>query len=286
MIKNYLELNQTELSSLHDFINRNETQKITLEQLHKKFQNEYFDFGKGMLIMLDNGTVVAKSQLLYHAFNRTAYIRNIDLIENHSTPKSTIDALVTHGVTTARAYGALNIYIGVREERIKSIIDELNYERSYQSLVMTLADRALKQVPLQLIKLEENNKYEYINIHNEAFADAPNGGIISVKDVDEYLLDTSPGKYYFLVQAENQNIGMLEIDMEDSEDMFSIGLKRNWRSKGYGKRLLETAIDFLNQKEAHEICLIVISKNKRAYETYLKRGFVVKKVLTDWYILG
>jgi ribosomal protein S18 acetylase RimI-like enzyme len=281
-----MELNQTELSALHDFINRNETQKITLEQLHKRFENKYYDFGKGLLVMLDNENVVAKSQLLYHDFNRTAYIRNIDIIEKHSTPKTAIGELITHGINTARAYGALNIYIGVREERIKSIIDELNYTRSYQTLVMMLPDRALKQTPLQLIKLEENNKYEYINIYNEAFSDAPNGGIISVQDVDAYLHDASAGKYYFIVQAENQNIGMLEIDMEDIEDIFTIGLKREWRSKGYGKRLLETAIDFLNQKEVEEICLMVISRNKRAYEMYLKRGFVVKKVYTDWYVLG
>jgi ribosomal protein S18 acetylase RimI-like enzyme len=286
MIKNYLGLNQTELSSMHDFINRNEIQKITLEQLHKRFENKYYDFGKGLLVMLDNETVAAKAQLLYHDFNKTAYIRNIDIIENHSTPKTAIGELITHGIDKARAYGALNIYIGVREERIKSIVDELNYKRSYQTLVMTLPDRALKQTPLQLIKLEENNKYEYINIYNEAFSDAPNGGIISVQDVDAYLHDASAGKYYFIVQAENQNIGMLEIDLEDIEDIFTIGLKRNWRSKGYGKRLLETAIDFLNQKEVNEICLMVISKNKRAYEMYLKRGFVVKKVFTDWYVLG
>lgn len=285
MIKNFLELNQTELSSLHDFINRNEAQKITLEQLRKRFENKFYAFGKGLLVMLDNETVVAKSQLLYLDFNKTAYIRNIDIIENHSAPKTAIGKLLTHGINKARAYGAMNIYIGVREERIKSIVDELNYMRSYQTLVMTLRDRALKHTPLQLIKLEDNNKYEYINIYNEAFSDAPNGGVISVTDVDEYLLDKSPGKYYFLVQAENQNIGMLDIDMEDSEDIFSIGLRRDWRNKGYGKRLLETAIDFLNQKEVNEICLMVISKNKQAYEMYLKRGFVVKKVFTDWYVL-
>lgn len=285
MIKTYQELNQIELSALNDFINRNETQKITLEQLRKVFENEYYNFGS-LLIMLDNGTVVAKSQLLYRDFNKTAYIRHIDLIESHSTPKTAIDELINHGINTARAYGAMNIYIGVREERIKSIVDELNYKRSYQTLVMTLTDRELKQTPLQLTKLEENNKYEYINIYNEAFSDIPNGGIITVQDVNEYLADKSSGKYYFLVQAENQNIGMLEIDMEDSEDVFTIGLKRDWQNKGYGKRLLETAIDFLNQKEVPEICIMVISKRKSAYEMYLKRGFVVKRVFTDWYELG
>ena len=179
VIKNYLELTQTELSEFLDFINRNKAQKTTLEQFRQNYVNE-----------------------------------------NHSDPEMAIDALVTHEITTARVQGALNIYIGVREEHIKTIFDELNYKRSYQSLV----------------------------------------------------------------QAENQNIVMFEIEMEDSEDTLAIGLKRDWQNKVYGKRLLETAIDLLNQKEAPEIFLIVMSKNKRAYEMYLKRGFVVKKVLTDWYV--
>lgn len=286
MIKNYLELDQTELTAFLDFINRNEAQKTTLEQFCKNYVNEEFDFGKSIFIMLYGGTIIAKSLLLYSAFNKTAYILRTDVIENHSDPKMTIDALVTFGITAAEAQGALNIYIGVREERIKTIFDELNYNRSYQSLVMTLSDRSLKLKPLQLIKLEQNNKLDYVNIHNEAFAEVPNGGLISVKEVDEYLQGTFPGRYCFLVQAEKQNIGMLEIEMEDSEDTLAIGLKRDWQSKGYGKRLIETAIDLLNQKEAPEICLILISKNKRAYEMYLKRGFVIKKVLTDWYVLG
>lgn len=284
MIKTYQELNETELSALRDFIDRDGTQEITLEQLQKVFANEYYDFGS-LLVMLEVGTVVAKLQLLYRDSNKTALIRHVDVLENHSTPKTAIDELITHGIDTAKAYGATDIYIGVREVRIKSILDELNYKKSYQTLVMTLTDRALRQVPLQLTKLEENNKYEYIDIFNDAFADIPNGGIATLQEMDEYLADKSSEKQYFLVQAENQNIGILEIDMEDTEDVFTIGLKRDWQNKGYGKRLLETAIDFLNQKGVPEICIMVISKRKQAYEMYLKRGFVVKKVFTDWYEL-
>ena len=282
MIKNYQELNPIELSVLQDFIDRNEVQRITLEQLKKVFENEYYDFGS-LLVMLENEIVVAIAQLLYRDSTKTALLRHIDVIENHNAPKKAIDEIIRHGINTARAYGATSIYIGVREERIKSILDELNYKKSYQTLVMTLTDRALRQAPLQLTKLEEINKNEYISIFNEAFSNVPNGGIVTVQDMNEYLADKSSGKYYFLVQAENQNIGILEIDLEGSEDVFTIGLKRDWQNKGYGKHLLETAIDFLNQKEVPEICIMVISKRKQAYEMYLKRGFVVKKVFTDWY---
>lgn len=35
---------------------------------------------------------------------------------------------------------------------------------------------------------------------------------------------------------------------------------KEYRGKGYGKKLLETAIQFLNEKEVEEICLTVIEK--------------------------
>ena len=140
MIKNYQELNPIELSALQDFIDRNEVQKITLEQLKKGFENEYFDFGS-LLVMIENGMVVAIAQLLYRDSTKTALLRHLDFIENHSVPKVAIDEIIAHGINTASAYGATSIYIGVREERIKSILDELNYKKSYQTLVMTLTDR-------------------------------------------------------------------------------------------------------------------------------------------------
>lgn len=144
MIKNYSNLNEKELSLLNDFINRNNTEKITMEEMNKRFLSEHFDLGKGLLILLDQGTVVAYSQLLYSEHDKTAYIRHIDLIENHSAEKAAIDVLMTHAISTARAYGGLNIYFGLREERIKSIFNDLNYKRAYQSLIMTLLDREIK----------------------------------------------------------------------------------------------------------------------------------------------
>lgn len=58
------------------------------------------------------------------------------------------------------------------------------------------------------------------------------------------------------------------------------------RGKSYGKRLLETAINFLNSKNVQEICLIVITRNTLAYNIYKKRGFEEKQLISDWFVIN
>lgn len=287
MVKNYTELDQAEVLALIDFVDRNGVQKTTFEQLHKQFGNEEFDQGKGIIIMFDGKNVMGKVQVVLKVCSTLgmAYIIKMDLLENLVDAKAVAATLMVQAIETAKTYDAKDIYIGAREERIKALLDALDYKRSFQAFVLTLSDRILRYAPLELVELNENNKLEYIDIHNEAFSDTPNGNLLSVKNVDAYIRDTNLGNFYFIVQAEGQNIGMLQVNIEEKEGKFDIGLKRAWRGKGYGLRLLETAIDFLNQKSVQEVGLIVISKNTLAYDMYLKRGFVFKNVLSDWYTL-
>ena len=60
------------------------------------------------------------------------------------------------------------------------------------------------------------------------------------------------------------------------------GTLKEYRGKGYGKKLLETAIQYLNEKQVEEICLTVIEQNDIAYKMYKKRGFKVYHKLSDW----
>ena len=70
--------------------------------------------------------------------------------------------------------------------------------------------------------------------------------------------------------------------IKGKQGTFDIGLSSKFRGKGYGKRLLETAIDFLESKDIENVYLIVIETNKIAYKMYKKRGFKEDKVLSYW----
>ncbi|WP_077850030.1 hypothetical protein [Clostridium puniceum] len=51
---------------------------------------------------------------------------------------------------------------------------------------------------------------------------------------------------------------------------------------GYGKCLLEIAIDFLNRKNAFMINIIVIKNNSIAYSMYKRRSFKEKSIINHW----
>ena len=85
-----------------------------------------------------------------------------------------------------------------------------------------------------------------------------------------------------MVKDDDNIIGFMNSVIENDEGMFDIGLCKQYRRKGFGKRLLETAIYFLNSKNVKKISLIVIEKNKVAHEMYKKRGFYKEKTISYW----
>ena len=110
----------------------------------------------------------------------------------------------------------------------------------------------------------------------------PHGTYIEIEDAKGYLDNKNDNEEYFIVTDKGESIGFLNIIIEGNKGFFDIGLAKEYRGKGYGKRLLETAIQYLNEKKVEELCLTVIEKNSIAYEMYKKRGFKVYKKISDW----
>lgn len=81
-------------------------------------------------------------------------------------------------------------------------------------------------------------------------------------------------------------MGFLQVYIEDGVGEFDLGLIKAVRGKKYGKRLLETAINFLNTKEAMKIRLSVVTNNTLAYDMYKNRGFRQSELISDWFELN
>ncbi|MDD6796347.1 MAG: GNAT family N-acetyltransferase [Clostridiaceae bacterium] len=65
-----------------------------------------------------------------------------------------------------------------------------------------------------------------------------------------------------------------------------MGLHEKYRGQGLGKKLLETSIEMLKRKCIKKISLIVIGKNKVAYNMYQKRGFKVYRKISDCVVIN
>ena len=284
MIKNYLELNVEEKNLVNEFISRKDNNKKSLEEVDKMFNGEVYDNGMGALFYFQQGNLIGKGCVVLELAKvlHAAYIHSIDILEEVDNEIIIIKEIIDKAILMAKKYGAEKIKLGIRDEHLLRIAEKLGLHKSYSAFIMTLEDRNMREEVLELVSLTEENMEEYIEVYNDSFKDMPHGTFIDSNECKEYLEKSNDENYYFFGSMDGVNIGFMNCTIEKGEGTFDIGLCKRYRGQGYGKRILETAIDFLNKRKVDKVRLIVIEKNSRAFEMYKKRGFKVESILSSW----
>jgi len=288
MIKNYLELSSCEVDSFIQFINRNKINKISLHDMDKQFKSEEFDFGKGVIVKINDENIIGTASVILKECSEKgiAYVIKLDINERVEDKKSAICEIVEESKIVAKKYGAKQIFLGTKDEVIVRTLNDLNIDKQYSAIRMTLEDRRVKYTPFNLAKLSEKNKKEYLIIYNDAFKEVPNGATLKEKEVEEYIKKADENNCYYIATMNNDKVGFLQFNIQEGVGEFDLGLIKAVRGKGYGKLILETAISFLNTKKVAEISLIVITKNTVAFDMYKKRGFKESELVSDWFQLN
>ena len=288
MFKNYLALNEAEKQGLLEFVNQYKAQKLSLDEMDKQLMSEVYDFGRGIITKHHGGMIIGKAYLILKEckFKGIVYVTDFGIREGIEDEKAAAKELLEEVKRVAEGYGAHRIYLGTKDERTIETLNSLHLYGQYSAVVMHLENRAIQCPTLSLIPLSESNKLEYLRIYNDAFEEVPNGETLVGEDIDGYIKDTDENKSYFVVKANQENIGFIQFDLEGDKGQFDLGVLKSYRGKGYGKQLLETAIDYLNAKDTPQVSLMVITKNGLAYEMYKRRGFKVSKVLSHWFELN
>lgn len=237
---------------------------------------EYYFFFKDNKVV---GSVKVILEAIRHL--RVVYIHFLTVANNAENEVHIVSELLTSAINIGKCKGGSKILLGVGNEKILKLLNELGYISSYNSYKMKLENRKTTSEPLELINLSAKNKEEYLNVFNKSFSDMPHGCYYEMEDIEKYLNDNSENRYY-LVRDKNKLIGFMNIEIENKVGSFDIGLCNEFRGVGYGKRLLETAIYTLNAVNVDKVTLNVIEKNSIALNMYLKRGFVIDNILSHW----
>lgn len=286
VIKKYLDLSDAEKSLVRDFINKKEKNKKSIDKIERMFNNKMYGYGKGSLFYFLEGQVVGKINIVLEVVKELGniFIHCLDVIGDLScaVQEEIIKELINKAIKIAKEYDPNQILLGERNKDRLKILEKLNLHSEYRALRMYLEDREKKENCLDLIPLSEENKVKYWGAYNDSFNDMPHGSYIYINEVEEYLNKASEEYYYFMVSNNNTTIGFMNCVIENQQGIFDIGLCKAHRGRGYGKMLLETAIDFLNEKKVHKINLIVIEKNEIAYNMYKKRGFKEESIISYW----
>ncbi|MDD7793186.1 GNAT family N-acetyltransferase [Clostridium sp. 'White wine YQ'] len=284
MIKSYIKLDDREKSLVNTFINRNIEEKKTSKEVDEMFNNKVYDYGNGTLFYFESGKVLGKVNIVLEVANQlgTTYIHFLDIDDTSNNKEMIIKSLIEEAVIIANKYKAKEIYLGERSEERLKLLETLGFHKDYRAIRMYLEDRDKKAECFDLIPLTQENKHEYQGVYNDSFSDMPHGSYVDINGVMECLKKANEENYYFLVAYNNINIGFMDCTIKNGEGTFDIGLCKEYRGRGYGRMLLETAIDFLNKKEVNKIGLLVIERNLVAYNMYKKRGFKVDSIFSSW----
>lgn len=286
VIKKYLNLSDAEKKLVKDFINRKENSEKSIEEIEKMFNNKMYGYGKGALFYFIEGQVLGKINIVLEVVEELGniFIHCLEVLEDLdiTIQEEIVKELINKAIEVSEEYNPKEILLGERNKDKLKVLEKLNLYSRYKAVKMYLEDREKKENCLNLISLSEKNKVEYWGAYNDSFNDMPHGSYIYINEVEEYLRKASNENYYFMVSTDNTTIGFMNCVIENGQGIFDIGLRKAYRGKGYGKRLLETAIDFLNEKRVYKINLIVIEKNQIAYNMYKKRGFKEESVISYW----
>ena len=81
----------------------------------------------------------------------------------------------------------------------------------------------------------------------------------------------------FLLLINNKMIGSVAIYGNEIDDLI---VSPQFQNRGYGKQLLEFAVDLLQTRMAESILLGVAEWNQKAISLYKNNGFIVSKIET------
>ena len=243
-----------------------------------------YDKGNGIIFAFNNKEIIAKIAVVLECIKPlgTSFIHNIEIKDELENRDDFLILLIKEAKELAVSYGAKSVKLGIRNNTILNTLKKVNLYRDYSAIKMKLNDKSVKEDVLVLEELTIENSQKYLEVFNDSFSDMPHGTWLDNEDLNRYLNNKEESKYYFMVKNDHNIIGFMNCEIEINEGMFDIGLCKSYRGKGLGKKLLETAIQFLNNKNVANIALIVIEKNNIAYEMYKKRGFIKENTISEW----
>ena len=101
-----------------------------------------------------------------------------------------------------------------------------------------------------------------------------------VKDSREEIIKKLTGKNSFVFAAKKNSVlaGFIFLRLRKGiAGIDGLAVKKNFRKKGLGSKLLKHALEFLKEKNFSAARLFVLASNKSAIKFYKKNGFVENK---------
>lgn len=293
MLKSFIELTDSEKQQCYELIKE---KKKDNTQSFKEFTNywsgEVVNKGENCIISIDNeningiiGVVTREVPIRNEAFIFNFYIKD----SAEESAKELLRKAVEICIDAKSPIAKLGIKPTLNNQLYPIIIGE-GFQSCYEALIMKLTKNdyfsSKEFSKLEFISVADQNKNEYVRIHNNAFRNAPNGSDTSLEELEE-MLEERRDKPELIGLAKHNSIyaGIYELDIKEETGWINaVGIHKEYWRMGLGEELVRKCIEMLFSLGVKDIKLIVLSSNERAAKLYKKLGFVKDEIFSTWFV--
>ncbi|MGV8980918.1 GNAT family N-acetyltransferase [Clostridium sp.] len=106
------------------------------------------------------------------------------------------------------------------------------------------------------------------------------------EDIEQLPIQVDDNFISYMAELNGEIIGKIHTSITDNEGfIYGFGVLPDFRGKGYGREILNSAINILNNKDVDNILLDVATENKNALGLYESCGFEEISVM-DYYLVS
>jgi len=307
-IKTFKVISSLQKRELYNFIKSIDlSYNKTCIEMTKVYEGDTVNEGNSVFILFHKGKIRGSVALITkeisikgEAFITDVYIEKDNMCDvnsylNRTTKVSNTEMflklLIEKTIEECIKDSAESIKIGIHdsEKYLIPYIRKLEFNHIYDAVIMRYRKEKNMESKvannMELSPLCIFNSHEYMNIHNKAFENSPNGGTIDDLEVKDYIVQYANNEDLIGICCfEKRPCGIYELSIDGNTGWVdTIGIMPIYQKKGLGKTLLVKCINKLYEKKMNEIKLLVITSNEIAVNMYKDNGFEDERVFSSWF---
>ncbi len=294
LIKTFCQLNDQERRQIYEFVTELSDKNPFFDNYEEFIENytapvfahgnEYFSSWVGGEVVATLACITKDVKQTDHAYITALYSSesNLDSFEN----------LLTYGIEVCSQYCPETIRMGVRAANsyLVSVVQQCGFSLCDQAIRMRYVNdlgtfQAQQRDEISFVPLSLTNRDDFLEIHNRAFCNSPNGGQMTEEEMDNFLTERKDDPLVGICYYQGQPAAMYELEVREEASrkigwIEGLGVHPDFQGKGLARMVLDHCIEQLSVEEIDDLKLIVIGSNERAYGLYLRYGFVVEEIIS------
>lgn len=169
-----------------------------------------------------------------------------------------------------------------------AFINSIGAEYGSSEYKMCLNKKVLGVTPSNVIKLRVASCEDAAEIDRQSsiYFGAPLKDDYDKEDIEKSAIQVDDNFISYMAEINGEIIGKIHICINDNEGfIYGVGVIPDFRGKGYGREILNSALNILKYKNVDNIFIEVARSNKKALGLYESCGFEEISVM-DYYVVS